>query len=457
MRFIESLNHFVWGVPALLMILGVGTYLSICTGFAQFRMLPAAFRKFFQQFARKQKKMELSGYRALCTALAATVGTGNIVGVAGAIAIGGPGAVFWMWVCAFFGMILKFAEATLAVRYRVKNPAGEYVGGTMYMIQQGMGSKWKSLASIYCLFGAVAAFGVGNTTQLNAILMSVDEAIGYFGGSGGLYLHIMVAVGLATLTAIILLGGANRISAAAEKIVPVASVCYLVMCFAVIVLCSHKIPGVVISVFKGAIDPKSVTGGALGSAFIALRIGASRGTFTNEAGMGTAAIAHAGAKVSHAVEQGRMGIVEVFLDTIVICTMTAFAILCSGIYIPYGADAGNLLTGKAFTSVLGGWSIIPLTIAICSFAFATIIGWSMYGARCAQFLFGERSWRWFVYIQVAIIILGSRMTTPMVWLIAETLNGLMAIANLIALMYLSPELLRLIKEAGAQNVLRRRL
>jgi AGCS family alanine or glycine:cation symporter len=420
-------------------------------------MLPAAFREFLQQFARKQKKTEPSGYRALCTALAATVGTGNIVGVAGAITIGGPGALFWMWVCAVFGMILKFAEATLAVRYRVKNPAGEYVGGTMYMIQQGMGSKWKLLATIYCLFGTVAAFGVGNTTQLNAILMSVDEAIAYLGGNIGVYLHVMIAVGIAALTAIILLGGANRISAAAEKIVPVASVCYLVMCFAVIVLCSHKIPGVVISVFKGAIDPKSVTGGALGSAFIALRIGASRGTFTNEAGMGTAAIAHAGAKVSHAVEQGRMGIVEVFLDTIVICTMTAFAILCSGIYIPYGADTGNLLTGKAFTSVLGGWSIIPLTIAICSFAFATIIGWSMYGARCAQFLFGERSWRWFVYIQVAIIILGSCMTTPMAWLIAETLNGLMAIPNLIALMYLSPELLRLIKEAGAQKVLRRRL
>lgn len=457
MRILESINHFVWGAPALWMILGVGVYLCICTGFVQFRLFPKAIRSFAKQFTRKPKKGEMSPYSALCTALAATVGTGNIVGVAGAITIGGPGAIFWMWISAFLGMILKFAEAALAVRYRVKNAAGEYVGGPMYMISQGMGKKWKFLAVTYCIFGVVAAFGVGNITQLNAILMSVDEVASFFGSNSGGSLRLMIGIVLAALTAIILLGGANRIGDAAQKIVPFASVCYLVMCLSVIILCYKKIPGAFSMILQGAHDPKSVTGGLLGSAFVALRIGTSRGTFTNEAGMGTAAIAHAGADVAHPVEQGLMGIVEVFLDTVVICTMTALTILCSGICVPYGADAGKLLTAEAFANVLGGWSIIPLSLSVCCFAFATVIGWSMYGARCAQYLFGEKSWRWFVFLQVAMMIAGIFMTTPVVWLLAETVNGLMAIPNLIALLYLSPELLRLMKEAGALNVLRRRL
>lgn len=454
MKMLETINRFVWGVPALILILGVGIYLTICTGFAQFRLFPKAIKNFLGQFKRKQNEGETSPYNALCTALAATVGTGNIVGVAGAIAIGGPGAIFWMWICAFLGMILKFAEATLAVRYRVKNPKGEYVGGPMYMICRGMGDKWRSLAAAYCLFGIVASFGVGNTTQVNAILMSMDELVLFCGGTPSTSLYLLIGVLLAGLTAAILLGGAKRVGNAAQQLVPFASVCYLTMCAAVLVVCCRQIPMAFYSILKGAFDPKAVTGGALGSAFVALRIGTSRGTFTNEAGMGTASIAHAGATVSHPVEQGLMGIVEVFLDTIVICTMTALVILSSGIGIRYGSETGELITGTAFAAVLGEWSVVPLSLAVCCFAFATIIGWSMYGARCAQYLFGERSWRWFVWGQVLTMIVSVFLSTNTVWLLAETMNGFMAIPNLIALIYLSPELLRLLKETGAQGVLR---
>lgn len=452
MKVLESVNHFVWGVPALVMILGVGLYLTICTRFAQFRLFPKAIKSFLMQF--KHKTDGTSPYSALCTALAATVGTGNIVGVAGAIAIGGPGAIFWMWICAFLGMILKFAEAALAVRYRVRNANGEYMGGPMYMIRLGMGDKWRVLAAAYCLFGVVAAFGVGSTTQLNAIIMSVDDLLQHFGGSSSVSLRLLIGVLLSCLTALVLLGGAKRVGDIAQKLVPFASVCYLVMCLVVLLLYSQEIPRVLYSIFVGAFDPKAATGGALGSAFVALRIGTSRGTFTNEAGMGTASIAHAGANVSHPVEQGYMGIVEVFLDTIVICTMTALVILCSGIGINYDNDAGAFLTGEAFSATLGGWSAIPLCLSVCCFAFATIIGWSMYGARCAQYLFGEKCWKWFVWIQVFVMTASVFFSTDAVWLLAETMNGLMAIPNLIALMYLSPELLRLMKETGAQKVLR---
>lgn len=455
MKLLETVNHFVWGVPALLMILGVGLYLSICTGFAQFRYFPKAIKAFACQLKGRSTDNRTSPYSALCTALAATVGTGNIVGVAGAITIGGPGAIFWMWICAFLGMILKFAEATLAVRYRVKNAAGEYVGGPMYMISLGMGDRWRFLGAAYCLFGVVAAFGVGNTTQLNAILMSVDEVIFFCGGTSSASLHLLTGVLLAALTAAVLLGGAKRVGDTAQGLVPFASVCYLVLCLTVLALQYRQIPSAFAAILRGAFDPKAVTGGALGSAFVALRIGTSRGTFTNEAGMGTASIAHAGADVTHPVGQGLMGIVEVFLDTIVICTTTALAVLCSGISIPYGSDSAGLLTGAAFSAVLGDWSVIPLSVAVCCFAFATVIGWSMYGARCAQYLFGAKSWRWFVFGQVGAMIAGVFMSTDTVWLLAETMNGLMAIPNLTAIIYLSPELLRLIKETGAQEVLRR--
>lgn len=444
---LEKLNQIVWGVPALVMIIGVGIYLTISTNFAQFTLFPRAFSNFLKQFKKvDREKDSASAYRALCTALAATVGTGNLAGVAGAIAIGGPGSIFWMWICGLLGMVTKFAEATLAVHYRIKGEDGEYLGGPMYMIRNGMGPKWAWLATLYCFFAVVASFGVGNATQVNAVIGGINSVITAFGGQETVPMNFLFGIGLATLITVLLLGGAKRIGDIAEKLVPLASVAYLLLGTVVLIGRYQAIPNAFASIIQGAFSPKAVTGGVLGSAFSALRVGASRGVFTNEAGMGTASIAHASAKVSHPVEQGLMGIMEVFLDTIVICTMTALVILCSGIPIPYGTDTGILLTTQAFSNVLGDWVCVVIALALCCFAVATILGWGLYGARSAQYLFGENAWKPFVYIQSATVVLGSILGTGTVWMLSEIVNGMMAIPNLIAVAMLSPELRRLVME-----------
>ncbi len=442
-ELLDGLNRFVWGVPALILILAVGILLSIRTRWIQFRFFPAALRAFFKP---EQKTDGVSPYKALCTALAATVGTGNLAGVAGAIAIGGPGAIFWMWVCGILGMATKFAEATLSVRYRVPDGSGGYTGGPMYMVLRGMGRKWKNLAGIYCFFGVVAAFGVGSATQINAVLGGVNGAITALGGQESTAVNIAIGVVLAVLTVLILLGGANRIAETASFLVPFASVFYLVLCIGVLCLNVSKIPGAITSIVVGAFSPKAVTGGVIGSVFASLRIGASRGVFTNEAGMGTAGMAHASAQVDHPVKQGLMGIIEVFVDTIVICTLTALVILCSGISIPYGKDLGVQITADAFCNVYGSWVNVPLAVAICCFAFATVIGWGLYGVRCAEYLFGSRVWKCFAVFQGISVVMGAVLSTGTVWMLSETANGLMAIPNLIILICLCPELVRLVSE-----------
>lgn len=442
-KALESVNNLVWGLPVLVLIISVGIYLSIRTGFAQVLLFPKAIKAFLGQFRHKKGSNARSSYRALCTALAATVGTGNIAGVAGAIALGGPGAVFWMWICAFLGMVTKFAEAVLGVRFRSKNSAGEWVAGPMYVIRNGLGNCWKWLGSLYCFFGVVAAFGVGNATQINAVISGVNGVITYLGGQQSLNGNLMMGAGLALLIFAILCGGATRIGSIAERLVPFASVMYLLLGLGVLMVRLDAVPQAFSTILKGAFSPEAVTGGALGSAFMALRTGASRGVFTNEAGMGTASIAHGAARVDHPVEQGLMGIMEVFLDTIVICTMTALVILCSGIEIPYGSDAGAALTASAFSQVYGSWIQIPLTMALCCFAIATILGWGLYGARCAQYLFGDNAWRFFVCLQCLAAIAGAILNTGTVWLLSEIVNGLMAVPNLIALAALSTELSRL--------------
>jgi AGCS family alanine or glycine:cation symporter len=445
--FLETVNRFVWGIPALVLILGVGIFLTVCTGFAQIRLFPRAVRSFLQQFIGKnQTKDGVSPYQALCTALAATVGTGNLAGVAGAIAIGGPGAIFWMWICAILGMVTKFAEAVLAVRYRVRNENGEFVGGPMYMIQQGLGNRWKWMASLYCFFAVVASFGVGNATQINAVIGGINSVLESFGGYETQWGNFLMGMMLAVLLTVLLLGGAKRIGAVAEKLVPFASVGYLLLGAVVLIARAQAIPAAFSTIVQGAFSPKAATGGVLGSAFISLRVGASRGVFTNEAGMGTASIAHGAAEVRHPVEQGFMGIMEVFIDTIVICTLTAFVILCSGVTIRYGTDNGVQLTAQAFSAVMGDWVCIPIALALCCFAIATVLGWGLYGARCAQYLFGDKAWKGFVYVQAVTVMIGAMLGTGTVWMLSETINGLMAIPNLIALAMLSPELIRLVKE-----------
>ena len=441
---IERINQFVWGIPSLTAILGIGLYLTIRTGFIQLRMFPKALKTFLGNFRKYSAAEGESSFRALCTALAATVGTGNIAGVAGAIAIGGPGSIFWMWVSAILGMVTKFAEATLAVHYRRKDKKGNWMGGPMYMIQQGMGEKWRWLSICYCLFGVIAAFGMGNATQINAVVDSFNSVLSCFDRQHNTIFNLGVGVLFSVMAAVSLLGGMKRIGDVTSLLVPIASCAYITMGLIALVVHAGQIPAAFKNILVGAMNPRAVTGGALGSAFTALRVGASRGTFTNEAGMGTAAIAHGTSAVKQPLQQGLMGIMEVFLDTIVICTITALVILTSGTPLCFGVDEGAALTTRAFSCTYGRWVSIPMALFLCCFAFATMLGWGLYGLRCAQYLFGDAAWKPFVFLQVLVSTASVLLKTGTVWMLAETVNGLMAIPNLICMAALSPQLLRLV-------------
>ena len=445
-KVLGTVHDFVWGMPTLVLIIGVGLYLALMTRFAQIRLLPRALGEFFRKFRKgPAEDGAVSPFQALCTALAATVGTGNLVGVAGAICIGGPGAVFWMWLCGLLGMATKFAEATLAVRWRIREADG-YIGGPMYMISRGMGEKWRWLACIYSFFGIIAAFGVGNATQINAVITGIDGVLARFGVTPTRQGDLIMGIALAVLVGAMLLGGAKRIGQAAERLVPFTSVGYILLCAGVLAVRADAVPEAVGMIFRGAFSPRAVTGGVIGSAFRALRVGCARGVFTNEAGMGTASIAHASAQVDHPAEQGLMGIIEVFLDTIFMCTLTALAILVSGVDIPYGVDVGGELTVAAFTAVYGDWAAVFIAAALCCFAFATVLGWGLYGVRCARFLFGPGSGRYFALLQTLTVAFSAVLETGTVWLLAEIVNGLMAIPNLIALAWLSGDFVRLVTE-----------
>ena len=439
-KYIDGLNRIVWGAPALVLIVGVGLCLSLRLRFAQLTLFPRAWRRFLSMLRPGQKSGNgVTPFQALCTALAATVGTGNIVGVAGAICLGGPGAIFWMWICGVLGMVTKYAEVTLALRYRVKTPAG-WIGGPMYVITQGLGTKFTPMAAAYCVFG------VGNATQINAVISGVNDVVTRFGGEQTRLGNLVMGLILAALVGAMLLGGARRIGIVAERLVPFISIAYILLCTVMLVLRWREIPAAFASIAAGAFSPRAVTGGALGSAYQALRIGCSRGVFTNEAGMGTASIAHASAEVSHPAEQGLMGIMEVFLDTILMCTLTALVILVSGVPVPYGRDVGVELTTKAFAAVYGDFAPVFIAVSLVCFAFATVLGWGLYGARCAQFLFGARAWKFFVAAQMAAVVAGACLQTGVVWSAAEAVNGLMVIPNLTALAILTPEVVRLTKE-----------
>ena len=443
---IASVNDIVWGAPALLLILGVGLYLSWQLRFSQITLFPEALRRFLLQFRPgRNGESRDSSFRALCTALAATVGTGNLVGVAGAICLGGPGAVFWMWICGILGMITKYAEAVLAVRYRVRTSEG-YAGGPMYMITMALPEQFHFLGYLYAVFGVLASFGVGNVTQIKAAVSGIGELLLTFGWHMGRRGDFLICVVFAGCVGTFLLGGAKRICGAAEQLVPLAAAAYILICAGVLCLKWRNLPEAFAQIFQGAFSPRAVTGGMIGSGFRALRTGCSRGVFTNEAGMGTAAIAHAGAEAVHPVCQGMMGLVEVFLDTIVICTMTALAILVSGVSIPYGVDAGGYLTTRAFSAVYGNGAAWCLAAVMTLFAAATVMGWGLYGGRCAEFLFGSRVWRIYTGMQILIMVFGSVLETPTVWQLSEAVNGLMAIPNLITLAVLTPEVRRLTKE-----------
>lgn len=452
----SSVNSFVWGIPAMVCIIGVGLYLSIRMGFIQFRKFGYTFQVTLGRLFHKGNAADgsVTPFQAVCTALAATVGTGNIAGVAGAIALGGPGAVFWMWVSALLGMCTKFSEVTLAVHFREKNRHGDWVGGPMYYIKNGLGPRFRWLAVIFSVLGVLTVFGTGNATQVNTISTAVDSALLNYSlispesvGTFNLILGIVIAV----IVALVLLGGIRRIGQVTEKLVPFMALLYILLALGVIFLHIEHVPAVFRSIFEGAFSPSAVTGGAVGTLFLSMKNGVSRGIFSNEAGLGTGSIAHAAADTDNAVSQGYFGIFEVFTDTIVICTMTALVILCSGVSVPYGAAAGAELTISGFTATYGNWVSIFTAVALCCFAFSTIIGWGLYGTRCIEFLFGSRVNCPFMLIYSAVAVLGATVDLGLLWSIADTFNGLMSIPNLIALFLLGGTVAKLVKENHEKN------
>ena len=451
-----AVNNFVWGVPAMVCIIGVGLYLSIRTGFLQIRKFPYAIKMTIGRIFQKKDAADgaMTPFQAVCTALAATVGTGNIAGVAGAIAIGGPGAVFWMWMSALLGMCTKFSEVTLAVHFREKNEHGDYVGGPMYYIKNGLGKHWQWLAVLFSAFGVLTVFGTGNATQVNTIITSINSALLSFDLLNEAFIptgNLIMGIILAAVVALVLLGGIKRIGRVTEKLVPFMALLYIVLALGVVMLNIKNVPAVFAAIINGAFNPQAVTGGVVGSFFLSMQKGFSRGIFSNEAGLGTGSIAHACADTKSPVKQGLFGIFEVFADTIVICTLTALVILCSGVHVGYGAAAGAELTISGFTSTYGNWVSIFTAVAMCCFAFSTIIGWGLYGARCIEFLFSAKIIKPFMLVYSLIAILGATLQLDLLWSIAETFNGLMAIPNLIALFLLSGTVAKLVKEYFAKG------
>lgn len=444
----QAVNGFIWGVPAMICIIGVGLLLSVRTRFIQVRKFGAALKntigKIFDKTQAKDGSM--SPFQAVCTALAGTVGTGNIAGVAGAIALGGPGAIFWMWCSAFLGMCTKFSEVTLAIHFREKNANGEYVGGPMYYIKNGLSKKWHFLAVLYALFGVLTVFGTGNATQVNTIVSSIHSALHnlhIIDDTVDERANLIFGIFIAAFVAMVLLGGIKRIGQVSEKLVPFMATLYVILAIGVVILHISRVPAVFAMIFKSAFTPQAATGGIIGSMFLSMKKGVSRGIFSNEAGLGTGSIAHACADTNNAVHQGMFGIFEVFMDTIVICTLTGLVILLGAPNIVYGQAAGAELTISGFTATYGGWVSIFTAVAMCCFAFSTIIGWGLYGSRCIEFLGGEKLVRPFLVAYSFVSIIGATINLGLLWDIADTFNGLMAIPNLIALLVLSGQVKKL--------------
>ena len=436
-ELLKTFDKFLWGLPLIVGILGTGIYISIKTGGIQFRKLSFALRHTLGNIFEKDhdsKSGDISPFQALATALAGTVGTGNIVGVSLAILLGGPGAIFWMWLAAIFGMATKFAEVSLAVLYREKKGKG-FLGGPMYYIKNGMGNE--KLAKAFAIFSGLAVFGIGNSTQSNAIAGVLKENLNIN--------PLITGIILSIIAAIVIVGGINSISKVTEKLVPLMSILYIGGCISVLVVNYSNILPAFKEIFLGAFSPKSLGGGFAGiSIKSVVSAGIARGVFTNEAGLGSSPIAHASAKTDHPIRQGLWGIAEVFVDTIIICTMTALVILTTGANTRANVDASALVS-KAFAS---GSSFGPMivTIGLSLFALSTILGWAYYGEVSIGFLFGEKAFIPYRIVYVIFVFLGANMDLGLAWTIANILNGLMALPNLIALIALSPVLVKLSKD-----------
>ena len=462
-EIVKVANDLAWGPWMLLLLVGTGIFLSARVGFIQFSKFGHAMKNTIGKVFQKQTagKGEVTPFQAMTTALAATVGTGNIAGVTGAIAVGGPGAVFWMWLSALFGMVTKYAEVVLAVRYRERNDKGDYVGGPMYYIKNGLGPKWKWLAMLFSLLGALAAFGIGNMTQVNTIAGSINNAIDAFGGNTAATSIVMfgqtvpvssIVIGLlvAVIVALTLFGGIKRIGSVTEMMVPFMAAIYIVCALCVVFANIGSLGKIFVMIFKGAFSAEAALGGAFGITIMTtIQKGVGRGVFSNEAGLGSAPIAHAATSETDPVKQGLYGIFEVFMDTIVICTLTGLTVLCgveSGVEVAWGQSAGSELIAAAFATVFGdkiGALIIAVGIGL--FALSTILSWSLYGTRCCEFLLGSKAVPVFQIVFVVMVVVGATLELELVWNIADTLNGFMAIPNLMALLGLSGVVVKLTK------------
>ena len=453
--FTGALNDFAWLYMFLPCVMVGGILLTVRTKAVQFSHFGYAMKNTVGKMFKKTEagKGAVTPLQAVTTALAATVGTGNIVGTSQAIALGGYGAVFWLWVAALLGMVIKYSEVVLSIQYRQRDEKGDWVGGPMYYIA-GIGPKWKWLAMMYAALAGIACFGIGNMSQVNAITGSITNAITAFftiNDSGITVIHWVIGLSLAALVALILLGGIKRIGKVAEKLVPIMSVFYVLVCLGVIFSHAGNIGGAFAKIFTAAFSPRAVLGAASGIALKeALVWGLRRSAFSNEAGLGSAAIAHAAAETPSAVHQGLYGIFEVFMDTIVICTLTSLVVLCSGA--ATGNYGNNDLAGvptavAGFASVFGDkLGSLILAVGLLLFATSTILGWALYGTRCAEFLFGSKIIRPYQVLFCLVVIAGSVANLKLVWDISDTLNGLMAIPNLIGILLLSPVVIKLTKE-----------
>ena len=461
-EIVGKLNSIAWGPWMLLLLVGTGVYLSCRVGFIQFRKFGYVMKNTLGKIFQKTEagEGEITPFQAVSTALAATVGTGNIAGVTGAICVGGPGAVFWMWISALFGMVTKYAEVVLAVRYRERNESGDWVGGPMYYIRNGLGRKFNWLACLFCILGALAAFGIGNMTQVNTIATSINTAIDSFGGTTAAYTmelfgqtvpvsSLMVGAVVAMIVGMVLFGGIKRIGAVAELMVPVMAAVYIIASVIVVAFNFENLGNVFAMIFKGAFSADAALGGAFGITIMTtIQKGVGRGVFSNEAGLGSAPMAHASSSERDPVKQGLYGIFEVFMDTIVICTLTALTLLCgAGDKIVWGQDAGAELISASFSSVFGAQvGSMLVAVGISLFALSTILSWSLYGTRCCEFLLGSTAARVYQVIFVCVILVGATLKLGLVWNIADTLNGFMAVPNLVALLGLSPVVVKLTKE-----------
>ena len=444
-------NNLVWGVPAIICVLGVGIFLTFRSKLVQFRKLGYAVKIAIGKLFTKSESADgaTTPFQSLTTALAATVGTGNIAGIAGAIAIGGPGAVFWMWIAALLGMCTKFAEVTLAVNFRERNVHGDWVGGPMYYIKNGLSKKWIWLSYAYACLGVLTVFGTGNATQVNTITTAIDAALlnyNIVSANSVKTVNLVIGIIITILILIILLGGIKRIGAVTEKLVPFMAGVYIILGLGVVFINIKTVPHVFQMIFEGAFSPSAATGGVVGSMFLCMKKGVSRGIFSNEAGLGTGSISHASAHTDEPVRQGLYSIFEVFIDTIVICTLTALVILCGVENINFGQNAGADLTIKGFMNTYGGWVSIFTAVALICFAFSTVLGWGLYGSRCIEYLFGSHILKPFTVIYAFIAILGATLDLGLIWDVAETFNGLMLIPNLIGVFLLSGTFIKLVKD-----------